>query len=95
MHIPKHTSHTTLLSFHRKRMTKSEYKILMKIKMIEYHHHFYYSHFSTMGYIVFQGCLVKKMQINVIAPSENIWGVMGAKGFTNRGVPLVFSSDCI
>ena len=36
MHIPKHTSHTTLLSFHRKWMTKSEYKILMKVKIIEY-----------------------------------------------------------
>ena len=41
MHIPKHTSHTTLLSFHKKQMTKSEYK--MKVKIIEYHHHFDYT----------------------------------------------------
>ena len=34
---------------------------------------------------------MKKMQINVIAPSENIFGVMGAKGFSKKGVPLVFS----
>ena len=37
----KYIAHTTLLSFHRKRMTKSEYKVLMKIEMIENYRHFY------------------------------------------------------
>ena len=36
-HSRIHTSHTTLLSFHRKQMTKSEYK--MKAEIIDYHYH--------------------------------------------------------